>query len=145
MGKYRKGSHSRYDLKIHLVFVTKYRKKVLRGEIAKRTRSLIREICLANDIQIIKGHISKDHVHLLLSYPPRLSVSKIAQFVKGKSSRRLLQEYEELRRKFWGQHIWARGYFAVSTGNITDKVIEDYIANQDKLDDMKDDDFQISE
>ncbi|MEM6804346.1 MAG: IS200/IS605 family transposase [Bacteroidota bacterium] len=145
MGKYRKGSHSRYDLKIHLVFVTKYRKKVLRGEIAKRTRSLIREICLANDIQIIKGHISKDHVHLLLSYPPRLSVSKIAQYVKGKSSRRLLQEYEELRRKFWGQHIWARGYFAVSTGNITDKVIEDYIANQDKMDDMKDDDFQISE
>jgi len=145
MGKYRQGSHTRYDLKVHLVFVTKYRKKVLRGEIAKRTRSLIREICLANDIQIIKGHISKDHVHLLLSYPPRLSVSKIAQYVKGKSSRRLMQEYKELSRKFWGQHIWARGYFAVSTGNITDKVIKEYIANQDKMDDMKDDDFQISE
>ena len=145
MDKYRYGSHSRYDLKIHLVFVTKYRKKVLTGEIAKRARKLIREICLANDIQIVKGHISKDHVHLLLSYPPRLSVSKIAQYVKGKSSRKLLQEFSELKRKFWGQHLWARGYFAVSTGNVTDKVIEEYIANQDKIDDMKDDDFQISE
>ena len=145
MDKYRHGSHSRYDLKIHLVFVTKYRKKVLTGEIAKRARKLIREICLANDIQIVKGHISKDHVHLLLSYPPRLSVSKIAQYVKGKSSRKLLQEFSELKRKFWGQHLWARGYFAVSTGNVTDKVIEEYIANQDKIDDMKDDDFQISE
>ena len=115
------------------------------GEIAKRARKLIREICLANDIQIVKGHISKDHVHLLLSYPPRLSVSKIAQYVKGKSSRKLLQEFSELKRKFWGQHLWARGYFAVSTGNVTDKVIEEYIANQDKIDDMKDDDFQISE
>ena len=128
-----------------MVFVTKYRKQVLRGEVAHRLRSLIREICLANEVQIIKGHVSKDHVHLLLSYPPRLSVSKIAQYIKGKSSRKLLQEYSELKRKFWGQHIWARGYFAVSTGNITDKVIEEYIANQDKMDDMKDDDFQISD
>lgn len=145
MSNYRQGSHSRYDLKIHLVFVTKYRKKILQGEIAKRARVLIREICLSNEIQIIKGHISKDHVHLLLSYPPRLSVSKIAQYIKGKSSRKLLGEYSQLRRKLWGQHLWARGYFAVSTGNVTDKVIEDYIANQDKIDDMKDDDFQISE
>ncbi|MEM9722974.1 MAG: IS200/IS605 family transposase [Bacteroidota bacterium] len=145
MDTYRQGSHTRYNLKIHLVFVTKYRKQVLYGDIAKRLRSLIREICLSNDIQIVKGHVSKDHVHLLLSYPPRLSVSKISQYIKGKSSRKLLQEYTELRRQFWGQHLWARGYFAVSTGNITDKVIEEYIANQDKMDDMKDDDFQISE
>ena len=145
MDTYRQGSHTRYNLKVHVVFVTKYRKKVLKGEIAKRLRVLIREICLANDIQIIKGHVSKDHVHLLLSYPPRLSVSKVAQFIKGKSSRKLLQEFSELKRKFWGQHLWARGYFAVSTGNITDKVIEDYIANQDKIDDMRDDDFKISE
>ena len=145
MDTYRQGSHTRYSLKIHLVFVTKYRKQVLQGDVAHRLRTLIREICLANDIQIIKGHVSKDHVHLLLSYPPRLSVSKIAQYIKGKSSRKMLQEYSDLRRKFWGQHLWARGYFAVSTGNITDKVIEEYIANQDKMDDMKDDDFQISE
>ena len=145
MANYRKGAHSKYDLKIHIVWVTKYRKKVLRGDIAKRTRVLIREICLANEIQIIKGHVSKDHIHILISYPPRLSVSKIAQYLKGKSSRKLLQEYTELRKKFWGQHIWARGYFAVSTGNVTDKVIEEYIENQDKDTGMKDNDFTIGD
>ena len=144
MTDYRQGSHTRYSLKIHLVFVTKYRKRALHGAIAKRLRELIREICLANEIQIIKGHVSRDHVHLLLSYPPRLSESKIAQYIKGKSSRKLLQEYSDLKRTFWGQHLWARGYFAVSTGNISDKVIEEYISNQDKDNDMRDDDFQIS-
>ena len=132
MSEYRKGSHTRYDLKIHIVWITKYRKPVLRGMIAKRVRELIREICLANEVQIIKGHVSKDHVHLLVSYPPRLAVSKLVQYLKEKSSRKMLQEFTELKKKFWGQHIWARGYFAVSTGNVTDKVIEQYIENQDK-------------
>ena len=141
MSTYRKGSHTRYDLKIHIVWVTKYRKPVLRGMIATRVREIIREICLANEIQIIKGHVSSDHIHLLISYPPRISVSKIAQYLKGKTSRKMLQEFTELRKFFWGQHIWARGYFAVSTGNVTDKVIEQYIENQDK--EPPDEDFKI--
>ena len=109
--------------------------------IAKRVRELIREICLANEIQIIQGHVSKDHIHLLISYPPRLSVSKIAQYLKGKTSRKMLQEFTELKKQFWGQHIWARGYFAVSTGNVTDKVIEEYIKNQDN--EPPNEDFKI--
>ncbi|MEM9675305.1 MAG: IS200/IS605 family transposase, partial [Bacteroidota bacterium] len=100
MSNYRKGSHTRYDLKIHIVWITKYRKPVLRGMIAKRVRELIREICLANEIQIIKGHVSKDHIHLLISYPPRLSVAKIAQYLKGKTSRKLLQEFTEIKKQF---------------------------------------------
>lgn len=96
---------------------------------------------MSNEIQIVKGHISKDHVHILISYPPKLSVSKITQYLKGKTSRKILQEYTEMRKRFWGQHIWARGYFAVSTGNVTDKVIEAYIANQEK--EPKDEDFRI--
>ena len=143
MAYYRKGSHTKYDIKIHLVFVTKYRKKILKGDIAKRARQLIREICLANEIQIIKGHISLDHIHLLMSYPPRLSVAKLTQYIKGKTSRKLLQEYTELSKMFWGSHIWARGYFAVSTGNVTDEVIAEYIENQDI--EMKEDDFKISD
>jgi len=119
-----KGSHTKYDIKVHIVWITKYRKPVIHGQIAKRVRELIMEICLANEIQIIKGHVSRDHVHLLISYPTRLSISKIVQYLKGKSSRKMLQEYTELRKIFWGQHIWARGYFAVSTGNVTDKVID---------------------
>ena len=144
MAEYREGSHSRYDLKIHVVWITKYRKKILVGDVAVRVRELMREICLANDIQIVKGHVSQDHIHLLISYPPHLSVSKIVQYLKGKSSRKLLQEYTELRKKFWGQHIWARGYFAVSTGTVTDEVIKQYIENQSKGE-MKDEDFKIGD
>lgn len=143
MAHYRKGSHAKYDIKIHLVFVTKYRKAILTGDLAKRVRQLMREICLANEVQIIKGHISRDHVQLLLSYPPRLSVAKLAQYIKGKTSRKLLQEYTEIRKKFWVSHIWARGYFAVSTGNVTDELIAEYIDKQDT--EQKDDDFKISD
>ena len=143
MSNYRKGSHTRYDLKVHIVWVTKYRKSILVGEVAKRVRQLIREICLSNEVQIVKGHVSKDHIHMLVSYPPRLSVSKLVQYLKGKTSRKMLQEYSEIRRKFWGNHIWARGYFVVSTGNVTDKLISDYISNQDT--EQKDDDFKISD
>lgn len=107
------------------------------GMIAKRVRELIREISLTNEVQIIKGHVSKDHIHLLISYPPGLSVSKIAQYLKGKTSRKMLQEFTELKKQFWGQHIWARGYFAISTGNVTDEVIE----HQDK--EPPDEDFKI--
>jgi len=111
---------------------------VMTKEVSKRARMLIREICLANEVQIVKGHISKDHIHLLLSYPPKLSISKMAQYLKGKTSRKLLQEYSGLRKQLWGGHIWARGYFAVSTGDVTDKVIKQYIESQDTEPDYPD-------
>ena len=140
---YRAGSHSRYDLKVHVVWITKYRKKILRGDISVRVRELIREICKANDVVIVKGHISMDHIHLLLSYPPSVSVSKLVQYLKGKTSRRMLQDYAELRKAFWGQHLWARGYFAASVGTVTAEVVKEYIEKQDI--ETKDDDFKISE
>ena len=142
MSEYRKSSHARYRLHIHIVWVTKYRKRILRGEIAKRTRELIREVCRTNEVEIIKGHVSTDHIHLLISMPPFLSVSKLVGYIKGKSSRKLQQEYTEIRRKFWGQHLWARGYFAASSGNVTDEVIKAYIEKQDL---EKEDDFRITE
>ena len=141
--EYRSGSHSRYDLKVHVVWITKYRKKVLRGEISSRLRTLLREICKANDVIIIKGHVSLDHIHLLLSFPPSIPVSKLLQYLKGKTSRRMLQEYTELRKSFWGQHLWARGYFAATVGTITDEAVKEYIENQDI--ETQDDDFKISE
>ena len=82
------------------------------------------------DITIIKGAISKDHVHILISCPPSISISKIVQQIKGKSSRVLLQEYKDLKRRYWGQHLWASGYFCRSVGVITDKIIKEYIENQ---------------
>ncbi len=141
--EYRKGSHSIYDLKYHVVFCTKYRYRILTGEVALRTREVIREICAANFVDIVSGSMSPDHVHLLLSVPPNISLSKIIQYIKGKSSRKLLQEYESLRKKYWGQHFWARGYFAVTVGNVNAEEIQKYIEEQEIH--HKQNDFKISE
>ena len=132
MAEYRKGAHTVHDLKYHMVWVTKYRYKVLEGEIGVRARDIIREVCMANEIIIIKGHVSADHIHPYVSAPPRLSVSKMMQYIKGKSSRRLQQEYPSLRKRYWGQHLWARGYFCVTGGQISDEQIKAYIEQQDK-------------
>ena len=101
------------------------------GEVARRTRELIREICKSHDVEILKGHISRDHVHMFVSVPPHLSVSKLVQLLKGKSSRKLMSEFKSLSREFWGRHLWGRGYFVASSGNVTDEVIMEYIQNQD--------------
>ena len=141
MVEYRKGAHTVYDLKYHLVCVTKYRYDVMRGEIAIRARDLIRQVCMAREITILKGHVSHDHVHLFVSCPPDISVSKMAQYIKGKSSRLLQQEYPTLRKRYWGQHLWARGYFCASSGAITDEMIKAYIEQQDV---PPDDGFKVS-
>ena len=141
---YRKTAHSVYDLKYHVVWVTKYRKPILRGEIAMRLRELVRQSCASLDVYILSGHVSPDHVHLLLSAPPSLSVSDLMQRLKGRSSRRLMDEFGELKRQYWGQHLWARGYFAVSTGNVTDEIIKQYIeSHQDTTSFTEDDNFDI--
>jgi putative transposase len=140
---YRKTSHTVYDLKYHLVWITKYRKPVLYGSVASRVREIIREICVANEVEILKGHISKDHVHIFVSVPPYISVSRLMQAVKGRSSRKILSESKEMSKKFWGRHMWGRGYFAASSGNVTDEVIMQYIETQD-LENARNDDFQIS-
>ena len=142
MMDYRKSSHSVYDIKYHVVWITKYRKRVLSGEVGKRLRALLRETCSSLDVEIIKGHVSQDHVHLLLSVPPHLSVSKLVQSLKGRSSRKLQLEYRHLKKQFWGQHLWARGYFVCTTGNVTDEVIKEYIATQE-IERTKDDDFRV--
>jgi len=135
MGTYRKTPHSTFLIELHLVWITKYRKKVLVGDIPLRTRNLLREICEKNDVHIISGHVARDHVHMFVSIPPRLSVGKLMQYLKGTTSRRLQMEYQVLRKQYWGQHIWARGYFCVSSGNVTDDMIKNYIQNHDERDD----------
>ncbi len=144
MENYRKTSHSVYDLKYHLVWITKYRKPVIFGDVAIRLRELIREICKSLDIEIIKGQVSKDHVHLFVSVPPQLSISKVMGRIKGKTSRKMLSEYRRLAKEFWGRHLWARGYFAASSGNVTDEVIMQYIAMQDLEERARDGDFTLA-
>ena len=99
---YRKGSHSTYDLKYHIIWCTKYRYRVLIDDVGRRTRELIREICAASYVDILSGSLSPDHVHILVSVPPSLSLSKLVQHIKGKSSRKLLMEFTLLRRKILG-------------------------------------------
>ena len=106
MSRYRKSSHAVYQIHIHFVFITKYRKPVLKGEVGYRLRELLREICRGRDIEISKGHIRPGHVHLLLSLPPQISVSKTMHILKGKTSYKLLREYRQLRKEFWGRHLW---------------------------------------
>ncbi len=145
MQLYRKTSHTTFDLKYHLVWITKYRKPILEGKVAYRVRELIREVCDSHNIQIIRGHVSKDHIHIFISMPPQISVSKIAQYLKGKTSRKLLEENAVLKKKFWGAHLWGRGFFAVSSGSITDEMIMEYIENQDEEAEKRGDDFTVIE
>lgn len=128
---YGKGPHTIYDIQYHLVWVTKYRYRILTGDIAERARDLIRQTCEARNITILGGHVSKDHVHLHVSCPPELSPSKIAQYVKGRSSRMIQQEFPHLRKKYWGKHLWARGYFCATIGKVTEKMISAYIEQQE--------------
>ena len=142
MEKYRKTSHAVYDIKYHFVWITKYRKPVLLGDVAARLRDLIREICKSMDIEIIRGHVSKvHHVHLFVSVPPHHPASTVMKRVKGKTSLKLLSESLLLARQFWGRHLWARGYFAATSGNVTDEVIAQYIETQGQIERDRDDDF----
>jgi putative transposase len=142
MQNYKSGSHTRYDIKYHIVWISKYRKPIMIGPVAERLREIIRQICMQNEVSIIKGHVSKDHIHLLVSCSPSLAVSKLVQKLKGASSHKLFEEFAHLRKQYWGQHLWSRGYFVATTGTITDEIIKEYIEHQDS--EAPDDDFRIS-
>jgi len=129
--KYRLGAHTKSDLKVHLVWLPKYRKPVLTGEVAVRVRDLIRQIAAEHELEIISGKVAREHVHVFVGYRPNQDVSQIMQWLKGISSRVLLQEFPHLRKRFWGRHFWARGYLAVSSGNITDEMVKEYIEEQE--------------
>ena len=131
-GQYRRGSHTKFDNKFHIVWITKYRKKVLKDDIGLRCREIIRQICSQERVDILKGAIGPDHVHMLLSIPPYIAVSRIVQHLKGESSRKLQMEFPQLGKQFWGQHFWQIGYFCCTTGTVTEQTIKQYIEEQGK-------------
>jgi putative transposase len=145
MENYRTSAHTRFDIKYHFVWTTKYRKAVLTGPVGLRLRELVREVCRTNDIEILQGHVGRDHVHILVSAPPNMSASKIMQYVKGKSSRKLMMEFRHLNKQFWGRHIWARGYFVATSGNVTDEVILEYIRLQGQEPPSNEDNFRVED
>ena len=143
MRRDRVGAHTKTDLKVHLVWVPKYRKKVLTGEVAIRVRDLLKQIAIEHELEVISGKVATDHVHMFISYNPSQDISKIVQWLKGISSRVMLSEFSHLRRQFWGRHLWARGYLAVSSGNVTDEIIQQYIDEQEGEPVVDDSRFQI--
>jgi putative transposase len=145
MENYRTSAHTRFDIKYHFVWTTKYRKRALSGSVGTRLRELVREVCRTNDIEILQGHVAAEHVHILVSAPPNMSASKIMQYIKGKSSRKLMMEFRHLNKQFWGRHIWARGYFVATSGNVTDEVIQEYIRLQGQEPPSGDENFRVEE
>ena len=125
--EHRYGSHTVSRLTAHLVWITKYRYEVLKGDVQLRCRELIIQICDAEDVRILKGVVSKDHVHMLIEYPPKTSLSDLVKRLKGRTSRILQQEFPQLRKQYWGRHFWAIGYGAWSTGNVTEEVVKKYL------------------
>ncbi len=143
MRLYKLGAHTKTDLKVLLIWIPKYRKRVLTGPIAIRVRDLLRQIALEHEIEIISGKVSSDHIHMFISYDPTQNISKIVQWLKRISSRMLLSEFPHLRKQFWGKHLWGRGYLAVSSGNITDEMIQQYVEEQEGEPVVDDSRFQI--
>jgi putative transposase len=143
MRRYKLGAHTKTDLKVHLIWIPKYRKRVLVGPVAIRARDILRQVAMEHELEVITGKVSADHVHMFIGYRPTQSISKMVQWLKGTSSRVLLQEFAHLRKQFWGRHFWARGYMAVSSGNITDEMIQAYIEEQEGEPMVDDSRFQI--
>ena len=143
MRQYRIGAHTKTDLKVHIVWIPKYRKRILLGQVSVRLRDILKQICLEQNVNIISGKIAVDHIHMFISYMPSLSISKCVQHLKGSSARVLLSEFAHLKKVCWGRHLWARGYLAVSSGNITDELIQKYIDEQEGEPVLDDSRFQI--
>ncbi len=137
----RKGSHTVSRLTCHLVWVTKYRYHVLKGDVQKRCRELIIQVCEVEEVEILKGVVSKDHVHIHIEYAPRTAISELMKRIKGRTSRILQREFPELAERYWGRHFWATGYGAWSTGNITDDMVQEYLEHHRSKDDEDGSDF----
>ena len=127
MSNYRNSTHSISNLSCHIVWVTKYRYAVLTGDVQKRCRDILVQVCNSEDVHILKGVVGKDHIHMHVEYPPSISVSELVKRLKGRSSRLLQEEFPVLRKRYWGRHFWAVGYGAWSTGVITDEMVQEYL------------------
>jgi putative transposase len=129
MTEYTKTSHTVFHHRYHIVWVTKYRYKVLQGNLRLRVREIIAQAAEQMGIKVINGVLSADHIHVFVEIPPHISVSEFVKIAKGRSSRKIQQEFPEIRKKYWGCHFWGRGFFSSTSGNVTDEVINNYIDN----------------
>jgi putative transposase len=133
MDDYESLSHTKWDCKYHVVFIPKYRRKVLYGELKQHLGEVFRRLALQKESRIEQGHLMPDHVHMMISIPPKFAVSQVVGFIKGKSAIHLARTYGERKRNFAGQSFWARGYFVATVGR-DEEAIREYIKNQEQED-----------
>ena len=126
-------SHTKWECKYHIVWIPKYRKKVLFKELRQELGTVLRELARQKESEILEGHLMRDHVHILIEIPPKHAVSQVVGYIKGKSAIHIARTYGGRKRNFTGQHFWARGYY-VSTVGRDEEVIRQYIAKQEEED-----------
>ncbi len=126
MSQFKKLSHAIWQCKYHIVWCPKYRFRILEGELGKTVQYLIKQLCGWKKIQIIESNVQVDHIHLLLSIPPKYSVSEVVGFLKGKSAIKIFDMHLELKKRYWGRHFWAKGY-CVSTVGLDEEKIKKYV------------------
>ena len=130
-------AHSKWLCKYHIVFTPKYRRKVIYYQLRADIQKIIKDLCKWKGIEIIEGHMMSDHIHLLLSIPPKYSVSQVMGYLKGKSAMMIFERYANLKYKFGNRHFWAEGYY-VSTVGLNTATIQKYIKDQEKEDQIMD-------
>ena len=126
-------AHVVWDCKYHIVFVPKYRYEIFTRDVKEALRNEMRKLCTWLEVGIIEGHVCKDHIHLCLSIPPKYSISDVVGTLKGKVAIRMFNRFPELRKNYWGNHFWSRGYYVNTVGK-NEEMIKKYIQDQDKLD-----------
>ncbi len=129
MTEYSKGHHTVHHNHYHLVWITKYRYRVLQGNLRLRVRQIIAQVAEEMGIKIINGVLSADHIHVFVAIPPHIAVSEFVKIAKGRSSRKIQQEFPEIRKRYWGRHFWGRVFFSTTSGNVTDEIINAYLDN----------------
>ena len=129
MDRVKKLAHVVWDCKYHVVWCPKYRFRILKGDIAKSIREIIRQLCEWRKIEILAGNVQTDHVHLVISFPPKYSVAEVIGFLKGKSAIKVFDRHLDLKKRYWGRHFWAKGY-CVSTVGLDEEQIKKYVTWQ---------------
>jgi putative transposase len=137
MSKYKTLQHTEWDCKYHVIFIPKYRRKVLYGQIRRELGDVFRRLARQKESEIEEGHLVADHVHMMIAIPPKYAVAQVIGFIKGKSAIHIARHFGERRRNFVGHHFWARGYFASTVGR-DEEVIRRYIRRQEAEDQRQD-------
>jgi putative transposase len=134
MSRLQKLAHTVWECKYHVVWCPKYRFRILNGEVGKSLRAIIRQLCEWKQIEILAGNVQTEHIHLVISFPPKYSVAEVIGFLKGKSAIKLFDRHVDLKKRYWGRHFWAKGY-CVSTVGLNEEQIKKYVIwqmNRDK-------------